>query len=47
MLGGKIRSSKEKKREKGGEKVVIHVLVRSGCPMVLYSWGIVVMLGEY
>ena len=46
MLGGKIRSSKEKKKERG-EKVVIHVLVRSGCPMVLYSWGIVVMLGEY
>ena len=45
MLGGEIRSSKEKK--KNGGKMVIHVLVRSGCPMVLYYWGIVVMLGKY
>ena len=48
MLGGKIRSSKEKKREKkGGGETWLFMLVRSGCPIVLYSRGIAVMLGEY
>ena len=51
--GGKVSKGEDRKfegkeeKEKRGGKTWLFMLVRAGCPIVLYSRGISVMLGDY